>query len=148
LRDGALTYAASRIARDRRRLKIAGSGSEVREDRMAIVSVRDLLKIAVMIAALAIPAVSAQAQDRKPDWREQNAYTLGVQAYLYAFPWAYMPLARWQRTDAMRVPAGALAPARQLVNTSELARFGPGHRGRLWEHGLRIQAAGAIRNEP
>jgi hypothetical protein len=58
-------------------------------------------------------------ENSQRDWREQNAYTLGVQAYIYAFPWAYMPLARWQRTDAMGVPVGTLAPARQLVDATQ-----------------------------
>ena len=33
------------------------------------------------------------------DWREQNTYTLGVQAYIYTFPWSYMAEARWTRTE-------------------------------------------------
>ena len=31
------------------------------------------------------------------DWEEEYAYTLGVQAYIYAFPWTYMPKAYWTR---------------------------------------------------
>lgn len=45
-------------------------------------------------------AESAQSQkDSAPNWQEQNAYTLGVQAYLYCFPWSYMTEARWTRTE-------------------------------------------------
>jgi len=44
---------------------------------------------------------TAPAQQTSPGWREQNAYTLGVQAYIYCFPWVYMPEARWLRTQDM-----------------------------------------------
>jgi len=47
--------------------------------------------IAATIAAIAAgPAVKARAEDSAPDWREMNAYALGVQAYIYTFPWSYM----------------------------------------------------------
>ena len=36
------------------------------------------------------------------DWREQNTYTLGVQAYIYTFPWSYMAEARSTRTRTRR----------------------------------------------
>jgi hypothetical protein len=29
------------------------------------------------------------------EWRENYAYTLGVQAYVYGFPWIYLPTLRW-----------------------------------------------------
>jgi hypothetical protein len=29
------------------------------------------------------------------DWREEYAYTLGVQAYIFAYPWVYLPLIRY-----------------------------------------------------
>ena len=64
-----------------------------------MVRVRTLTVLAAMAVGMIAPMSSAVAQDSKPDWREQNAYTLGVQAYLYAFPWAYMPEARWLRTE-------------------------------------------------
>ena len=49
------------------------------------------VRVLTILAAMAVGMISAAmsnavAQDSKPDWREQNAYTLGVQAYLYAFP--------------------------------------------------------------
>lgn len=47
--------------------------------------------IALGLASFAAQSSKAEETPRA-DWREQNAYTLGVQAYLYAFPWAYMPL--------------------------------------------------------
>ena len=30
-----------------------------------------------------------------PDWREEYAYTLGVQAYVFSFPWVYLTGLRW-----------------------------------------------------
>ena len=30
------------------------------------------------------------------DWREEYAYTLGLQAYIYGFPWVFLPQLRWQ----------------------------------------------------
>jgi hypothetical protein len=55
------------------------------------------------------------------DWREQYAYTLGVQAYIYAFPWAYMPEAYWLwlQTDDVNRRANRFAHARKLADASE-----------------------------
>jgi hypothetical protein len=39
--------------------------------------------------------VSAQEAENKTDWREQYAYTLGVQAYIFGFPYVYLPSLRW-----------------------------------------------------
>jgi hypothetical protein len=30
------------------------------------------------------------------DWREEYAYTLGLQAYIYGIPWVFLPQLRWQ----------------------------------------------------
>ena len=30
------------------------------------------------------------------DWREEYAWTLGLQAYIYGFPWVFLPQLRWQ----------------------------------------------------
>jgi hypothetical protein len=30
------------------------------------------------------------------DWREEYAYSLGLQAYIYGFPWVFLPQLRWQ----------------------------------------------------
>ena len=62
----------------------------------------------VMGQAAAISALSAaRLAGSGPNWREQNAYTLGVQAYLYAFPWAYMTQALWDRTGGADVQANS-----------------------------------------
>jgi hypothetical protein len=52
---------------------------------------------ASIIGALAFTTVAgASAQDpaAKTDWREQYAYTLGVQAYVFGFPYVYLPSLR------------------------------------------------------
>ena len=54
---------------------------------------------AVAVAGLVASAPSrGVAQDHKSDWRELNAYSLGVQAYIYTFPWSYMTEQRWARS--------------------------------------------------
>jgi hypothetical protein len=53
-----------------------------------------VLSVAVLLAAVA-PATAQQANADKPDWREQYAYTLGVEAYTFGFPWVYLPQIRW-----------------------------------------------------
>jgi len=41
-----------------------------------------------------VPA-SAQGAAVTGDWREQYAYAIGVQAYVYGFPYVYMSEVRW-----------------------------------------------------
>ena len=60
-----------------------------------------------------------------PGWRETNAYTLGVQAYLYAFPWAYMPDARWLRTENIDRQANRFDHIRKLEDASHLSGGAP-----------------------
>jgi len=60
-----------------------------------------------------------------PDWREQNAYTLGVQAYVYAFPWTYMPEARWLRTENIDRQANRFDHVRKLEDASHLSGGAP-----------------------
>jgi hypothetical protein len=71
-------------------------------------------------------AQSSKAEEApRADWREQNAYTLGVQAYLYAFPWAYMPDARWQRTEAIDRQADRFDHIRHLEDANHLSGGAP-----------------------
>lgn len=69
--------------------------------------------ITPFLAALAILAnPSAQATEAQKDWREAYAYTLGLQAYVFAFPWSYNSELRWkwvtQPTNPERVPYAPL----------------------------------------
>ncbi len=41
------------------------------------------------------------------DWREERAYTLGVQAYVFGFPWVYLPLIRWLWVTQPKTPSAS-----------------------------------------
>ena len=68
------------------------------------------LAFTYMIASTA-PA-SAQGTVATGDWREQYAYTLGMQAYVYGFPYVYMSEMRWaevaQKVDSELIPHAAV----------------------------------------
>jgi hypothetical protein len=55
---------------------------------------------------------SAQGTATTGDWREQYAYTLGMQAYIYGFPYVYMSEVRWgqvaQKVDPELLPHAAV----------------------------------------
>jgi hypothetical protein len=47
--------------------------------------------LAVIVTSLTVGmSASAQEAHKKTDWREDYAYTLGVQAYIFSFPWVYL----------------------------------------------------------
>ena len=53
------------------------------------------LAMAVSLLLLAVSA-SAQVAGKKPaDWREDYAYHLGMQAYIFSYPWIYLPEVRY-----------------------------------------------------
>lgn len=91
----------------------------------------------VLFGVLASPNRTLEAQvegqvnqkkadkESHPDWREVNAYTLGVQAYLYAFPWAYMPEARWLRTEPINFQANRFFHVRKLEDAAHLSGGAP-----------------------
>ncbi|MEQ1515043.1 MAG: DUF1254 domain-containing protein [Usitatibacteraceae bacterium] len=69
---------------------------------------------------------SAKAiEEPRFDWREQNAYALGVQAYIYCFPWAYMPEARWTRSESANRQANRFAHIRKLEDASKTSGGAP-----------------------
>lgn len=43
------------------------------------------------------------------DWREEYAYTLGVQAFIFGFPWIYLPSQRWDWVTQPK-PPGNVTP--------------------------------------
>lgn len=50
------------------------------------------LVLAVMLPSLTVSMVaSAQETHKKTDWRENHAYTLGTQAYIFSYPWVFLP---------------------------------------------------------
>jgi hypothetical protein len=66
--------------------------------------------------------MTAEAQtDVARDWREEYAYTLGIQAYTYGFPWVYLPTLRWlwvtQPKNPERIP---FAPLNRFWHSREL----------------------------
>lgn len=84
-------------------------------------SVRPLMLLAAMTAAIVgNPAHKAGAQESQPDWRELNAYTLGVQAYIYTFPWSYMTEQRWFRSEDVGHQANRLFHFRELKDASHI----------------------------
>jgi hypothetical protein len=90
-----------------------------RKGRLSLGALRVGFVAAVLVIAFA-GTPRAQEPNAPPDWREQNAYTLGVQAYLYAFPWAYMPDARWSRTEAIDRQADRFDHIRKLEDAEHL----------------------------
>jgi len=74
---------------------------------------------AVSLSASLAGPVSAQSSD----WREEHAYTLGVQAYIYGFPWVFLPQLRWQWvTQAPADPLGGpYAPLNQFWHARRLS---------------------------
>jgi hypothetical protein len=67
-----------------------------------------------------VPQPAKAAGSKQFDWRGTNAYTLGVQSYLYAFPRAYIPDARWSRTEAIDRLADRFHHIRKLEDAEHL----------------------------
>lgn len=71
-------------------------------------------------SATTVPAATtATALVPPADWRETYAYAMGMQAYVFGFPWAFLADQRWQRTN----PAGKgrdKAPLNQWSLSREL----------------------------
>ena len=77
-----------------------------------------LVTVALAIAAVATimtpsPARAQSAADTKTDWRENYAYTLGVQAYVFGFPYVYLSTLRWMWVTHPG-PAGGMPPSAPL----------------------------------
>lgn len=84
---------------------------------------RKLSVCALLLSAILLcwsPASPAQATQAS-NWRENYAYTLGVQAYVYSFPWLYLPTLRWQWVASGRsntAPVNHFYHQRTLVDAS------------------------------
>jgi hypothetical protein len=76
---------------------------------------------------IASPA-TAQSPPNNPapgttDWRETYAYSLGMQAYIFGFPWVYLPSLRWNWVTVPK-PEGSVtpyAPLNHFYNVRKLA---------------------------
>ena len=78
--------------------------------------------------APAVPAATTDATEAaKPapttlapiDWRETYAYSLGIQAFHYLYPWVYMPEARWTRTEFVDHQANRFTHVRALETAAK-----------------------------
>lgn len=59
------------------------------------------------------------------DWRETHAYAMGIQAFHYLYPWAYMPGARWTRTENSGRQANRFAHIRDLETAAKISGGAP-----------------------
>lgn len=85
--------------------------------------------VSLTLACLIIPA-NAVAPTPEPgmkyvpgqraDWREEYAYTLGVQAYIFGYPWIHMAALRWQWTNESINKFTAYAPINHFWHAKEL----------------------------
>lgn len=80
----------------------------------------------ILMAALAVTlGPRSEAQDVAPatDWREAYAYTLGMQAYVFGFPYVYLPFLRWNWVTQAKPPGSITpyAPLNQFYNVRQLA---------------------------
>ncbi|MBP0018968.1 MAG: DUF1254 domain-containing protein [Cyanobacteria bacterium SBLK] len=76
------------------------------------------------------------------DWEEEYAYTLGVQAFIYAFPWAYMPKAYYDRQELNNGIVNQFTHLRELKDSSHQLGGAPNN------DTLYSQAAVYLGNEP
>ena len=77
-------------------------------------------RAALVIALIAVGmAVSANEADEETVWREDYAYTLGVQAYIFGFPYIYMSNLRWDWVTQPK-PPGSVAPYAALNHFSHV----------------------------
>lgn len=76
-------------------------------------------KIASVVGALAfmfVAGVSAQEAPGKIDWREQYAYSLGVQAYIFGFPYVYLPSLRADGSPDPRPPTSCRSMRPSIIS--------------------------------
>ena len=65
------------------------------------------LMTTMLVATIGPPALGQDT--RQTDWREEYAYTLGLQAYVFGFPYVYLPTVRWSWVTVPK-PAGGPTP--------------------------------------
>lgn len=88
--------------------------------RNAILSI--LVAMALLVATSAPPAW-AQGTTPTADWREQYAYTLGMQAYIFGSPYVYDSFLRWNWVTQPKPPGSITpyAPLNHFYNVRKLA---------------------------
>ena len=87
--------------------------------------VASVLPLVAILALLAGPVGAAQSDataDPSDNWRETYAYTLGTQAFVYGFPWVFLPQIRYDWVTQPRNPEWIpYLPLNQFWNSTELA---------------------------
>jgi len=91
------------------------------------IKILTITMFAMMVMSITFgTAAMGQEVDEKTDWRENYAYTMGVQAYAFGFPYVYLPSLRWDWVTQPK-PLDGVTPyaplnhffhVRQLVNAS------------------------------
>lgn len=82
-------------------------------------ALKPVLPTVAGLAMLTLVTRPAAAQS-PTDWREEYAYNVGIQAYLYYFPWLNMAQYRWQWVTQPAGPAPS-APLNQFWHATVLA---------------------------
>lgn len=86
---------------------------------------RSLASLLLGTAAVSLHpgTASAQSAPAKSDWREDYAYTLGMQAYVFGFPYVYLPSLRWSWVTVPKPPGSITpyAPLNHFYNVRDLA---------------------------
>jgi hypothetical protein len=95
--------------------------------RLFLISSGSLATICSFSALSLIQPASAQtgtsaAQNAPDDWREEYAYTLGMQAYVFGFPYVYLPSLRWDWVTQAKPPGSTrpYAPLNHFYNSRKL----------------------------
>lgn len=83
---------------------------------------RTFAVLAVAHAVVLWVPLPSPALAQEIDWREEQAYTLGVQAFVYGFPWAFLSELRWEWvTQPPSDPEGGpYAPLNQFWHARKL----------------------------
>lgn len=64
---------------------------------MKLFSKKSFLVIFLFLTAINSHAKTVEiAPSKATDWREDYAYSLGIQAYIFGFPWIFLPEIRWK----------------------------------------------------
>lgn len=79
--------------------------------------------IALAFLAGCMPTLAQSSAETSSEWREQYAYTLGMQAYVFGFPYVYLSSLRWDWVTQPKPPGSITpyAPVNHFYNVRSLA---------------------------
>jgi hypothetical protein len=90
--------------------------------RQRAVSVPSLAVVLLLFTGMLNAQPAKTSAEPEVDWRETYAYTLGTQAFIYGFPWVFLPQIRYDWVTQPRNPKWIpYAPLNQFWNSKELA---------------------------